>query len=103
MLKARWETHFAPITEVIHVEGASTGQRPTDALWTWAVSYRRYNERHFKGAELALARGTYRLSMRLRWCREWLRFALAADPTARARHAADAAVWARAMTGRHEQ
>lgn len=97
MLTAGWETHFAPVTEVIHVEGASTRQRRDDVLWAWAVSYGHYNERHFSGARLVLARRTYSLGMRVRWCREWVRFALASDPSARARHAADAAIWARAV------
>jgi GT2 family glycosyltransferase len=96
MLLAGWETHFAPVTDVIHVEGASTQQRPSEVLWAWAESYRRYNERHFQGARLALARQTYRWGMRVRWCREWMRFALTRDPGARSRHAADAGVWARA-------
>jgi GT2 family glycosyltransferase len=98
MLLEGWETHFSPTAEVIHIEGASTGQRPTSALSAWAVSYRHYNERHFTGVRLAAARGMYRLGMVVRWGREWLRYARTADPQARAKHAADAAVWARAMT-----
>jgi len=96
MLTAGWETHFAPVTDVIHVEGASTQQRRAEVLWAWAESYRRYNERHFQGLRLALARATYRFGMRVRWCREWLRFAMASDPEARSRYAADASIWARA-------
>jgi GT2 family glycosyltransferase len=97
MLNRGWETHFAPVTEVVHVEGASTQQRRAEVLWAWALSYRHYNERHFSGGSLRLARRTYRLGMRVRWLREWLRFALAADAESRARHASDAAIWARAI------
>ena len=97
LLNRGWETHFAPVTEVVHVEGASTQQRRAEVLWAWALSYRHYNERHFSGGSLRLARRTYRLGMRVRWLREWLRFALAADPDSRARHASDAATWARAI------
>jgi len=96
MLMAGWETHFAPVTDVIHVEGASTQQRPSEVLWAWAESYRRYNERHFEGSRLVLARRTYRWGMRVRWCREWIRGAMTLDPDARSRHIAYAGVWARA-------
>ena len=98
MLRAGWETHFAPVTEVVHVEGASTQQRRHDVLWDWAVSYSLYNERHFSGFRLAQARLMFNLGMRLRWCRESLRSRLATDPAIRAERAADAAIWSRALT-----
>ena len=98
LLQAGWETHFAPVTEVVHVEGASTQQRRHDMLWEWAVSYRYYTERHFSGRRLALARVMFRLGMRVRWCRETLRAFLANNPATRAELAADAAIWARALT-----
>jgi GT2 family glycosyltransferase len=97
MLKAGWETHFAPVTDVVHVEGASTQQRRNDMLWEWAVSYMHYNERHLSGARLAAARATFRLGMRVRWVRESVRALLAPDPTTRAERTADAAVWVRAL------
>jgi len=102
MLSAGWATHFAPVTDIIHVEGASTQQRPTEALWAWADSYRLYNERHFRGAELTAARAMYWFGMWVRWSREWLRFAMTSDPAARSRHAVDARVWARAARATRE-
>jgi len=102
MLNVGWTTHFAPVTDIIHVEGASTQQRRTEALRAWAESYRRYNEHHFRGPGLIAARAMYWLGMRVRWCREWLRFAATNDPAARARHVGDARVWARAARGSRE-
>jgi GT2 family glycosyltransferase len=98
MLRAGWETHFAPVTEVVHVEGASTQQRRHQVLWDWAVSYNLYNERHFSGPRLVQARLMFKLGMRVRWCRESVRSRLANDPAIRAELAADAAVWSRALT-----
>jgi GT2 family glycosyltransferase len=98
MLLAGWETHFAPVTEVVHVEGASTQQRRHQVLWDWAVSYNRYNQRHFSGLRLVQARLMFNFGMRVRWCRESVRSRLANDPAIRAELAADAAVWSRALT-----
>jgi GT2 family glycosyltransferase len=97
MLLAGWETHFAPVTDVIHVEGASTQQRRAEALIAWAESYRYYNERHFDGPGLVVARSMYVFGMLLRWCREWVRFATTSNPQARTRHAVDAGIWAEAV------
>jgi N-acetylglucosaminyl-diphospho-decaprenol L-rhamnosyltransferase len=98
MLKAGWETHFAPVTEIVHVEGASTQQRRNDVLWDWVQSYVRYNERHLSGRDLATARVMFRIGMRVRWVRENLRARLASDPGIRAAHQAHAHIWARALT-----
>jgi GT2 family glycosyltransferase len=103
MLRAGWETHFAPVTDIIHVEGASTQQRRHDVLWDWVQSYVRYNERHLSGGRLTVARTTFRFGMRVRWAREQLRARLAADPSRRSEHAADAAIWARALALAREE
>jgi GT2 family glycosyltransferase len=97
LLEAGWSTHFAPVTDVIHVEGASTQQVRHDMLWEWAVSYARYNERHFSGLHLAAARLMFRVGMRIRWCREHLRSMFVRDAESRATFAGNAAVWSRAM------
>ncbi len=102
MLNVGWTTHFAPVTDIIHVEGASTQQRRAEALLAWTESYRLYNERHFRGAGLTAARATYWAGMRVRWCREWLRCATTTDSAARSRHIIDAQVWARAARGFRE-
>jgi GT2 family glycosyltransferase len=96
MLKAGWETHFAPVTEVIHVEGASTQQRPREVLWHWVLSYRHYNERHLSGRRLQVARSIFRAGMRLRWLRELARARTATSAAQRAEHASIAEIWARA-------
>jgi GT2 family glycosyltransferase len=97
MLKAGWETHFAPVADIIHVEGASTQQRRHDMLWEWAVSYARYNERHCSGRRLAVARLMFKAGMLVRWCRENVRSVFARDSRSRAQIAGDAAVWSRAL------
>ena len=98
LLRAGWETHFAPVTDIVHIEGASTQQRRHDMLWEWAVSYRYYIERHFSGYRLAMARNTFRVGMRVRWARERLRWLLSDDPAHRDALSADAAIWSRALT-----
>jgi len=102
LLHAGWETHFAPVTDVVHVEGASTQQRRHDMLWEWVVSYRYYIERHFSGRRLAIARTTFRFGMRVRWIRERLRWCLTNDPAAREALTMDAAIWLRALTSGRE-
>ena len=103
MLQAGWETHFAPVAEIVHIEGASTQQRRHDVLWDWVESYVRYNERHLSGKRLRVAWTTFRFGMRIRWARSRLQAWLAADPSLRSEHAADAAIWARALAMAREK
>jgi hypothetical protein len=97
MLAAGWETHFAPVADIVHVEGASTQQRRHEVLWEWVVSYARYNERHFSGRRLAVARVMFRAGMLVRWIVQQARWLVARDAATRAQIAGDAAVWARAL------
>jgi len=98
MLAARWETHFAPVAEIIHVEGASTQQRRHEMLWEWAVSYARYIERHFSGRRRSVARVMFRAGMLVRWLVQHARWLVARDAVTRAQIAGDAAVWSRALS-----
>lgn len=98
MARAGWETHFAPVTDVVHVEGASTGQRRPAVLADWVDSYRYYNERHFSGASLFLARRMFSAGMVVRWFREMTRARLTRDPARRREHESDARIWARALS-----
>jgi len=43
---AGYETHFAPVTTVVHARSASTHQQPVAMRREWLVSYRRYLATH---------------------------------------------------------
>jgi GT2 family glycosyltransferase len=102
ILRAGWDTHFAPVADVVHVEGASTQQRRHEMLWEWAVSYARYIERHFSGRRLTVARVMFRAGMLVRWFVQHARWLVARDAPTRAQIAGDAAVWSRALSLGHE-
>jgi GT2 family glycosyltransferase len=97
---AGWETHFAPVTEIVHAGRASTDQHRAAMLEQNLASAFRFYRRHYDGFPLVLAETKLRAGMAVLLVRDALRRAFSTDPSRRAELAADVRVWRRAMCGR---
>jgi len=88
-----WETHFAPVADVIHVGAVSTRQRRAVMLaqgWTSAMQFYR---RHYSGIGLATAWSVMAAAMVLRIVRDTVRLALAVNERRRRHLAENMAAW----------
>lgn len=52
LIDAGWQIHFAPVTSVVHIGGASTRQYPNGLLVQLSASLRQFLERHYSGMRL---------------------------------------------------
>jgi GT2 family glycosyltransferase len=93
-----WETHFAPVTDVTHVGGASTRQRRSEMLARYELSLIEFHRRHHRGATLELALGVVRAHAAARLLRDTICYHASLGSSRRARLAADLAVWREVMT-----
>jgi GT2 family glycosyltransferase len=94
---AGWETHFAPVTDVVHVGGASTGQYRASMRAHLCVSAVRFYERHYTGVRRAVGRGVVRGQTLARWARDGARLRLTSDECRRRELAADVDAWRQAL------
>ena len=93
-LRARgWDTLFAPVTEVVHLGGASTRQRRAAMLARYELSLMRFYRRHRRGAGLRLALAIVRGQAATRYARALVAARMTRDPDRRARLAEDVAAW----------
>jgi N-acetylglucosaminyl-diphospho-decaprenol L-rhamnosyltransferase len=93
MAAAGLETHYAPVTTVVHARSASTSRQAAVMRREWLVSYGRYlathETRHSRAAQL----GLLHLFTHARAIRERLRRRLARDPERRRVLTAAVADW----------
>ena len=94
-----WDTLFAPVTEVIHIGGASTRQRRSEMLAQYEISLIQFHRRHHRGAALALSLGTVRLLAGARLLRDTIRYRASPDGPRRASLAGDCAAWRKVLAG----
>jgi GT2 family glycosyltransferase len=97
---AGWETHFTPVTDVVHAGRASTDQHRAAMLEQNLASSFQFYRRHYHGLYLVLVEIKLRTGMAVLLARDALRYALSTDPTRRAELAEDIRVWKRATLGR---
>jgi GT2 family glycosyltransferase len=100
---AGWETHFAPVTTVIHAGGASTEQRRADMAAQFFASLARFYERHYSARQLAAARAIVRGVVLARLARDALRLRFVAESGRRARIRENIVAWRRVLAGPGEQ
>jgi N-acetylglucosaminyl-diphospho-decaprenol L-rhamnosyltransferase len=98
LAQAGWQTHFAPVATVVHVEAASTAQRRAEMLYRLYVSNMRFYQRCNSGASLAALVLIVKGSMLAKLIRDSLRLLLTREPQARARVAENIGVWQRVLT-----
>jgi GT2 family glycosyltransferase len=94
---AGWEVHFAPVAEVVHVEGASTRPLRGEMEARWFASAHRFHELHSGPAERRRLEAVLRLVLLERLVRDELRRRLVRDPERRHRFAEDARTWRAAL------
>jgi N-acetylglucosaminyl-diphospho-decaprenol L-rhamnosyltransferase len=95
-----WQVHFAPVTTVVHVGGASTMQRRTEMGVQVFASLMQFYERHCSRIQrlevVAIVKGL----MLARLVRDILHLCIARDTVTRARLTADITAWQRVLLGR---
>ena len=93
-LRARgWRTEYAPVTDVVHIGGASTRQRRAAMQARLQLSVIQFHRRHHRGLRLRLALQLIRGKAAARLIRDGVRRRLTAVPARRAELAEDMAVW----------
>jgi len=97
---AGWETHFAPVTDVVHEGRASTRQQPTEMLEQSAVSSIRFYKRRYSGLRLGVGLVILRVAMAARIARDLLRYLWTRDAGRRRGLAENVRVWRRVLSGR---
>ncbi|HEX5761381.1 MAG TPA: glycosyltransferase family 2 protein [Thermoanaerobaculia bacterium] len=96
---AGWEVHFAPVTTVVHVGGASTRTQRAAMEVRRIASARLFYRRHYSRWRIAALETMIRTAMLLRLTRDRLRLSLTRDDPARRRLAEDVAIWRGALRG----
>lgn len=97
--RAGWEIHFAPVTEVVHVGGATAGRLGPRAELMRIDGARLFYRRHYSGLRAAALERMIRAAMLLRSGRRSLQ-ARARGGDDRRRLAAEARFWREAFRGR---
>jgi N-acetylglucosaminyl-diphospho-decaprenol L-rhamnosyltransferase len=95
-----WQVHFAPVTTVTHIGGASTMQLRPDMAVQFLASTLQFYERHSSRIRLAEAVLIVKSLMLARLLRDLLHLGLTRDASQRAQLAADLAAWQRVLLGR---
>jgi GT2 family glycosyltransferase len=99
MRRAGWETHFAPVTDVVHEGRASTRRHPAEMLEQSAVSSMRFYRRCYSGLRLGVGLGVFRVAMAARIARDGMRYLWIRDPGRRRELADNLGVWRRVLAG----
>jgi GT2 family glycosyltransferase len=97
---AGWETHFAPVTDIVHVGRRSTQQWRAQMLERAALSQLQFCRSHYSGLQRTLALLVNRSLMGLRIIRDAVRLLMATDAGARREIAENLRVWQRLFLGR---
>jgi GT2 family glycosyltransferase len=96
---AGWETHFAPVTTIIHAGEASTKQRCTDSTVQLVASNMKYCRKHYSRAWSSALVIVMRGTVLARLIRDAFRWHIVREASKRARIAADMAAWHRVLLG----
>jgi GT2 family glycosyltransferase len=95
--QAGWQTHFAPVATVVHVEAASTAQRRAEMLYRLYISNMRFYRQCNSGASLETLMIIVRASMLAKLLRDSLRLLVTREPEIRALVAENVGVWQRVL------
>lgn len=88
---AGFETHFAPVTTVLHTRAVSTGKQEAAMRREWLVSFRSYLLRHESRRATASMLGLLRAFVRARAARDAVRLRISRSPERRKRLGASVA------------
>lgn len=81
--RAGWETHFAPVTDVVHVGGASTRHDVGRMFAQQMTAALRFSERHHSPSAVRRTELALRFGLRSRLASDTVRLRLARDPSRR--------------------
>ncbi len=94
---AGWETHYAPVATVLHVGGASTGQRAAETFGQFVRSTRRFARLRFSRGSAASVTAVLAAVLAARLARDGARLAWVHDPARREGLRARIAAWRRGL------
>jgi N-acetylglucosaminyl-diphospho-decaprenol L-rhamnosyltransferase len=103
---AGWQVWFTPAGLVVHVGGASTGQRRPEMAVRRVVSSKRFYRRHYSRPRVLVLERVLALEAMIgaamlgRWVRDELRLRLTRDESRKRRLAEDVSIWRGALGGR---
>ena len=83
--QAGWETHFAPVTEVVHAGGASTRQQRVRMLAQQMAAAMQFSERYQSPSSVRATRWALRFGLRCRVVGDMVRYRVTRDPERRQR------------------
>jgi GT2 family glycosyltransferase len=90
---AGWQNHWAPVTTVVHVHGASTIQRRADMAIRTYTSTKDFYRRHYSGRQMVQLRLIMVYSKLRNIGRDILRLLYTRQKEKRARIAEDLGIW----------
>ena len=96
---ADWEVHFAPVTTIVHVGGASTRARRTDMAAQYFASTMVFHRRYYPGYLVEFLRRVVWAIALSRWVADRVRLGRARDSQLRARLERNLAVWRGVLHG----
>jgi GT2 family glycosyltransferase len=98
--RAGWQVHFAPVTTITHIGGASTSQVRAEMLVHWFMSLKHYYRRHYRRLQLIAMLLVVKLVALTRLLRDTLRRCLTRDLRERALLAERSDGWQRILLGK---
>jgi len=99
LARAGWEIHFAPVTTVVHVKGASTGQQRVKMEVRLIASITLFYRRHYPRHRVLLWLAVVRTLALLRLLRDVVRVRAVRDIERRHRIGEDLRVWREILRG----
>jgi N-acetylglucosaminyl-diphospho-decaprenol L-rhamnosyltransferase len=96
---AGWQIHFAPVTTVMHIGGASTMQLRSEMAAQFLASTLQFYERHSSRVQLAQAVLIVKGLMLARLAGDALHLSITRDASQRKHIAADITAWRRVLQG----
>jgi len=97
--QANWEVHFAPVADLVHVGGVSTGQHRGPMLAQRVESAIHFYRRHYSPARQAALLALIKVVAALRWLRDSIRLGATRDAARRVWLAEDVTAWRRIILG----
>jgi GT2 family glycosyltransferase len=99
LVAAGWEVHFAPVTTITHVGGASTRARRTDMAAQYFASTMVFHRRYYPAYLVEVLRRVVWTIALSRWLADRVRLGRARDSQRRARLERNVAVWQNVLRG----
>jgi GT2 family glycosyltransferase len=98
-----WQTHFAPVATIVHVEGASSPGQETIVSERVFRSLIHFYRRHYSRSRLLALRGVLAFLMAGRIARDAALLSREREPQRRSQLRSDISLWRRVLLGRLSQ